>query len=104
MADRFTFQQSPDGQVYIEDTESRGGGLHANLHDPRAPVLQVGSHHTTVIDKLYGPLVGFPIRITIDANAGDWVIEREARGEEWVEAARVPLQLESDFPEDRDAN
>lgn len=56
------------------------------------------------IDKLYGPLAAFGVRIRLEyANdVADWVVEREklddsAEGRQWIEMCRWDCQL--DWPE-----
>jgi hypothetical protein len=99
MSDRFTLQQHDDGDVYVFG-ESRSPHLSANLSDEAEPRIKVGVHIAVVIDKEYGPLVGFPLRITIDSQAADWVIERQGGDDVWREAARIPLQTEADFDDE----
>jgi hypothetical protein len=55
-----------------------------------------------VIDKMFGPLAFWPVRITASIETCEWVIERMFGPEgEWREVARVPGQLEEDYlPDD----
>lgn len=97
MADRFEISQYDDGQIYV--TENGQQMLHAKIRGPHDVEVQVGGHGGAVaIDKLYGPLIFWPIRVTLDLDACEWVIERHYGPEgEWLEAARIPGQLDSDF-------
>jgi hypothetical protein len=58
--------------------------------------IEIGSGQPVEIDKMYGPLIFANLRITADADSGDWIIERMC-GDEWNEYARIPGQLEEDF-------
>ena len=66
-------------------------------------VLEIGSHNRVTIDKLHGPAIFARLRISCDGQAGCWVVEREGQPGEWVDAARIPAQLDSDFCEDLDS-
>ena len=61
----------------------------------------VGTGNVVEIDKLYGPLVAQPVRVSIEK--GSWVVEREVDSDEddtrpgirtWVVVARFPLDGE----------
>jgi hypothetical protein len=93
---RFEVQQHADGQVYV----SEGGVpmLHAQINGPHDVEVQVGVGGKVTIDKLYGPLVFWPIRVSMDTATCEYVIERECGPiGEWREWCRIPGQLESDF-------
>lgn len=98
MSDRFDLQQHDDGQVYL--SESGRQMLHAQVHGPHDVTVQVGGDARVRVDKLYGPLVFWDIRVSLDMAACEWVIERlHGPGGEWREAARIPGQLAEDFVE-----
>jgi hypothetical protein len=54
------------------------------------------------IDKFYGPLYAQPVRISIDPDRGEWIVERMIERSKdaplgtslWVEVARFPLDGE----------
>lgn len=53
-----------------------------------------------VIDKMFGPLVFAPIRVTASIDTCEWIVERlYGENNEWREVMRVPGQIESDFTE-----
>lgn len=61
--------------------------------------IEMGSHETLIIDKLYGPTVFAELRITPDASRG-WVIERQwASDSEWIEWCVIPAQIDQEFDE-----
>ena len=97
MTDRFDVQQHDDGQVYISEAGEQMH--HAKINGPHDVEVQVGGHGGSVtIDKLYGPMVFWPIRITLDIDACEYVIERNMGPQgEWTEWTRIPGQLEEDF-------
>lgn len=71
--------------------------------DPSRPVVEVGCGETIEIDKMYGPLVFWSIRVTADRETVEWVVEREFGPEgEWSEVTRIPGQLVSDFIDSED--
>ena len=56
--------------------------------------VEIGSHNTLIIDKLYGPLCMAQLRLTIDSYQGEYIIERlkidkEGIKEEWDIVARI---------------
>jgi hypothetical protein len=58
----------------------------------------VGCDTAVTIDKMFGPLVFWPVRVRADRASCEWVIEREfGPVGEWREVARIPGQLETDF-------
>lgn len=62
--------------------------------------VEMGSHQRLTIDKLFGPTAYADLRISCDSDACEWVIERTGPGRiGWVEVARIPGQLESDYQE-----
>lgn len=67
--------------------------IYSNNNDIK---LEIGSHHTVIIDKLYGPLAACQLKIIIDSSTRDWVILREViplNGEStWEEMARFGVQ------------
>lgn len=57
-------------------------------------VVNIGSDHVVTVDKMYGPLSVDPLRIRIDYEAYEWVVEQDT-GEDtvrWIERARIPCQ------------
>lgn len=53
------------------------------------------------IDKMFGPLIFMPLRVTASIETCEWVIERlSGEDDEWHEVARIPGQLAKDFDED----
>lgn len=61
-------------------------------------VVEIMGDETVEIDKMYGPLVFWGIRVTPRIDTCEWVVEREYGPEgEWREVCRIPGQLESDF-------
>lgn len=95
---RFEMQQHADGQVYIsENGEPR---LHAKIRGRNDLEIQIGSDGVVEIDKLYGPLVFWSLRVSCDTETCEWVIERKmGPAGEWREWTRIPGQLDSDFTE-----
>ena len=61
-------------------------------------VVPIGSHHSVIINKDYGPLIFTSLRITPDVDSNSWVIEREVSYQDsegngfdkWVEWVRIP--------------
>lgn len=96
MADRFAMQQHEDGQIYI--SEGREQMLHALIRSSEDVALQVGTKDTVEIQKDYGPLVFQSIRVKLDLDTCEWIIERQDAGINWREVTRIPGQLETDFP------
>lgn len=70
-----------------------------NIHTGTKLIVNCGVNQTIEIEKLFGPLAAFGVRVTLEYN-GDksyWVVEREkAKGidTEWVEVARWDCQLD----------
>ncbi len=52
-----------------------------------------------VLMKLFGPLIFCDLRIRANAEACEWIIERQSNCK-WVEVARIPGQLDEDFTEE----
>lgn len=93
---RFDIQQHEDGQIYVQ--EDNLPMHHVKINGPHDVEVQVGVGGRTVIDKLYGPLVFWPIRISLDAVSCEYVIEREMGPQGvWKEWTRIPGQLVEDF-------
>jgi hypothetical protein len=96
MGDRFKVDQFENGQIYV--TEKGEHRLHAQINGEHDVEIQVGVRARVMIDKLYGPLVFWPIRVSMDFDTCEWVIERQFGPEGvWREAVRIPGQLDSDF-------
>lgn len=95
--DRFQIDQYDDGQIYIKN-ETGEQMLHAELNGPMNVTVQIGPEGVVEVDKLYGPLVFWSIRVRPDVETCEWVVERNMgpTGDEWREYARIPGQLGSD--------
>lgn len=71
--------------------------------------VEVGPNHRVTIDKLFGPLIFFNLRISLDIQTCEWVIERQSirrdkKGDDeevYTEVHRVPGQVASDWPDDQ---
>lgn len=82
--------QTPSG-VLVQG-EARG---HKNVE------LHVMGDVTVTVDKMFGPLIFMPLRVTASTSTCEWIVERQGGpDDEWTEVARVPGQLDSDFPDD----
>lgn len=92
----FRIQQFNDGQVFIHDTENNPL-LHAKIKGPHHAEIQVHTEAIIEINKLYGPLIFMPIRVRLDFDACEWIIERGDMDNEWHEVGRFPGQIPGDF-------
>lgn len=72
--------------------EIHSGGWHYDIR------ICIGNTNVVEIDKLYGPLVAQPVRVSVEGEM--WVVERMVESEEenpqpgtssWVECARFPI-------------
>ena len=62
--------------------------------------IEIGSQHRVIVDKMFGPTVFVPLRITPDLERG-WVIERMwASSSDWIEWCTIPAQIDQEFTED----
>lgn len=95
-AEPFKVSVHKDGQIYISDHEGTPV-LHALIKGPRHVSIQVGTTNIIEVDKMYGPLVFMPIRVRMDFDECEWIIERGNGGASWREVARFPGQLPGDF-------
>lgn len=84
--------------------ELRFGEWEVNIPCDQKVTINIGANQTVEIDKLYGPLAAFGVRIKLEYADGksDWVVEREKAStegvdREWIEMARWDCQL--DWPE-----
>lgn len=60
--------------------------------------VEIGSGDTVSIDKLFGPTIFSPIRITADLNRQCWVIERMwINTGTYIEWCTIPNQFEEEF-------
>ena len=70
---------------------------------PEVKKVEIGSNHTVIIEKLFGPLIFCDLRITPDINEGEWVVERQRidgnNETTWEEMSRFDCQ-ESIFFDD----
>lgn len=65
--------------------------------------VNVGPSDLVKIQKMYGPTVFADIKIAIDLERCEWVVYRRYGYEDvrlWVEVARIPGQLDTDFHPD----
>ena len=58
--------------------------------------LQIGSHESIIIEKLFGPQCFDRLRIRAEPSTNEWVIERDL-GDEFVEWVRIPGRLQNWF-------
>lgn len=62
--------------------------------------IEIGSQHNVVIDKMFGPTIFTPLRITPDLDRG-WIIERLwFSSGDWIEWCVIPAQIDQEFTED----
>lgn len=93
---RFSLSGFDDGQMYISD--SHGTGAHVKVEDDDSLTVQIAGNRTVTVDKLYGPLILWPIRVTPSVDTCEWIIEREYGPHgEYREVIRIPGQLDGDF-------
>jgi hypothetical protein len=88
--------QSRPGRPWLDDTvDNRVPELHSGgwPYDIR---VCISTENVVEVDKLYGPLVAQPVRVSIEGES--WVVEREVEAEDpepgtstWVVCARFPL-------------
>jgi hypothetical protein len=64
--------------------------------------IEIGPDEVLTIDKMYGPLVFWDIRVRAESATCEWVVERlyGPGTDDWREVARIPGQLKSDFVEE----
>jgi hypothetical protein len=96
---RLPGSQSRPGRPWLDDTiDNRVPELHSGEwpYDIR---VCIGTENVIEVDKLYGPLVAQPVRVSIEGES--WVIEREVEAEDpepgtsaWVVCAKFPLDGE----------
>lgn len=71
------------------------------MSDDKITHLEIGPSDIIEIEKIYGPLVMTDLRISIDINRGEWVIERQIVPNEgemtWEVCARIDGQNSIDF-------
>lgn len=68
-----------------------GWELHAGS-EPEVRV-NIGAANRVLIDKLYGPLAAYPVRVSLDANTAEWVVEYlNSADEKWEVKARWSCQ------------
>lgn len=100
----FRLEHYSGGQIYLVG-ESGEQLLHALIGEPREdhPVrrrdveIQIGADDRVIVDKEYGPLIFWPVRVTPDFATGSWLIERQWGDVGWREVARIPGQVAADF-------
>lgn len=101
MTDDFKTTLTRDGLLFVQNAGEEV--LHADLSSPGCPEIHLASHagnNQVVLEKMYGPTVGIPIRITVDTARNAWVIERQQPDMGWGEVAAIPLQIDSDFDDE----
>ena len=67
--------------------------------------INVGINASLIISKLFGPTIFADIRITsvMKGREACWLIEREdIDTQEFKEIIKIPAQIDSDFPDDKD--
>lgn len=77
--------------------EVRNGQLELNpdLEHERVKV-NIGAFQTVTIDKMYGPSALNPIRIHLDFDKGEWVVDEPSNHNNgWTEACRISGQGEA---------
>jgi hypothetical protein len=98
----------PENEIYVSPDRDRG---YFCISDAEGPLVQgeatrdrreihIMGDDPVVIDKMFGPLIFFPIRVTADIDSGEWVVERQSgKDNEWHEEARIAGQRKEDFAE-----
>lgn len=83
-----------------------------SFDEKRYETVEVGAG--VIIEKLYGPTVFMDLKITLDRNKCEWVIERRTilpcpdpedqenttHWQKWVEWCRIPGQFDWEFEKD----
>jgi hypothetical protein len=65
-------------------------------------IIEIGPDDVVIIDKLYGPTVFANLRVSLDLERCEWVIQRQwVKTGEWIEWCRMPGQIGQEFT-DRD--
>jgi hypothetical protein len=87
------FDADEDRQIYI--SQNRMSLLHLEVQGEQKAEIQIGSHAPSeiTITKLYGPAVVDSIRISLDMERVEWVIEIDG-DDGWYEWGRAPGQPE----------
>lgn len=85
------FDSDEDRQIYI--SQNRESLLHLEVLGKQKAEIQIGSHEPSeiTITKLYGPAVVDSIRVKLDMQRCEWVIEIDGDGG-WYEWGRAPGQ------------
>jgi hypothetical protein len=85
---------------YFCVSDADGPLIQGEVTRDRTEIHTMGDR-TITIDKMFGPLAFWPIRVTADIDACEWIIEREHGPQgEWREVCRIPGQLEEDFTDE----
>lgn len=67
----------------------------------RPCVVNVGCGQSVTVDKLYGPLIFCDVRVTALFATCEWLVERQhIETGQWTEVARIPGQIEGEFPDE----
>lgn len=58
-------------------------------------VVNISASHAVIIDKLFGPWAVDLIRVSLDYENADWVIEQRSCNATWIEVARFPADVDN---------
>jgi len=87
-----------DGDIYITENDRRV--MHARIKSWTELLLQMGPGDVIELNKEYGPLVFVPLRVSMDLEKVEWVVERYCPADNtWEAVDRIPGQLATDFKE-----
>lgn len=103
MTERTTvpWESTPGNRGYFCVKDTEGTPLLQGEAEAGRREIHVTGDAPVVIDKMFGPLIFWPLRITASIETCEWVIERlYGEDNEWHEVTRIPGQLEADFTED----
>lgn len=84
-------------------TEVRFGRVEINIGQQEEVCVNIGANQVVEIDKMYGPLSSYPVRVRLEytEKCSDWVFEyQNPKTEQWVEKCRFDCQ--EDWPEAKD--
>lgn len=92
---------SNDERGYFSISHDGTPVLQGEVREKGKAEVHISAGDTVTIDKMFGPLIFWSIRVTPDFASCEWVIEREFGPQgEWREVARVPGQLDGDFSDE----
>lgn len=75
--------------------EVRFNRLEINPNHEGDIIVNVGANQPIIIDKLYGPLAAYPVRVRLEYtdDVADWVVEyQNPKTKQWEEKARWHCQ------------